>query len=538
MKIACFEPGVATDAVYEARLPRGIVNIASEIENLGHEVQVFIDSYKRIDWSTLNIDEIKAKYPLILEADLFCFSYIMHSRNETLDRVATLAKLNPSAVRIAGGQEVTMSPGREMNVRLSENLAAFDAVVLGEAEETIREIIHRIERGQDFKGLRGVWYRENGLIIKNKRGQRPDLNRISFPNYNLIIGYKPHIETIIGAETSRGCSERCDFCQQWLIAGPCQRYKNPDVVVEEMRRYPWDQLFFILDDHFGENKTRAKKLLKAWIKTGLIGPKIIQSSVKSNYRDPTIFDKKKRSSWLKVLWNIDWGFFWLKWKSGVISECLGIESISQKTLDSWNKSSTKFATTVVLFLMRWVFRIHSHGMFIVSPEDGIKDIDKNAKYAGKKCGSYQLLFLTDLAGTRETFRRKKSGAIWDPEPKRANGHFMRIISNREDPVKILDFVEKQYYRQYSKFRTILRASINFAFFPVYFLWIRNFQKLRERSQKSILGKIKVRLSATLLECLFTIGMRWTALNKAKRFFSSREYRIHREELKSISSSMS
>jgi anaerobic magnesium-protoporphyrin IX monomethyl ester cyclase len=75
-------------------------------------------------------------------------------------------KMDPEITTIMGGPHVTFTS--------EETLRAFpevDIVVRGEGEETMRELLPALERGESLGKIQGVTFRENGSI--RKTGSRP-----------------------------------------------------------------------------------------------------------------------------------------------------------------------------------------------------------------------------------------------------------------------------------------------------------------------------------------------------------------------------
>jgi len=110
-----------------------------------------------------------------------------------------------------------------MQERCLHESPGIDAVVTGEAEVALVELLERLERGQDLLGLAGVVFRKGGTVIKNPpRNFITDLDAIPFPARHLmgeVNHYIPSPATYRRAPvavmmTSRGCSRKCIFCFQ------------------------------------------------------------------------------------------------------------------------------------------------------------------------------------------------------------------------------------------------------------------------------------------------------------------------------------
>ena len=169
--------------------------------------------------------------------------------------VASLVKeMQPQARIILGGPHPTTLPDKCLD-------GPFDYLALGEAEETLPELI----RKDGGEGVAGVWFRKNGLWVQNAaRAPIENLDELAFPAFDLVdlekykrlwfqldtIG-RPVSGTSILA--TRGCPHQCAFCQPTLerLFGRKLRKRSPENIVEELAwlkdRFQIDGFIF-LDD--------------------------------------------------------------------------------------------------------------------------------------------------------------------------------------------------------------------------------------------------------------------------------------------------
>lgn len=138
----------------------------------------------------------------------------------------------------------------------------IDAVVVGEAEETIVEVMRKVKEG--FKDIAGVVYRENNRVFVNtRRLPIEDLAKIPLPAYHAVdFKQQYEIPTVI---TSRGCPFECGFCSLSCFEGKKVRYNSIENVIKELKilvqDYGMKYLFFV-DPTFTINKARALQLCK------------------------------------------------------------------------------------------------------------------------------------------------------------------------------------------------------------------------------------------------------------------------------------
>jgi len=172
--------------------------------------------------------------------------------------VAKIAK-NYSSFVIMGGPHATILPNTLIG---NDNV---DAVAIGEGEITFREIIERFQKDEKLNGVKGIWFKENGNIIKGPmRCPIKDLDSLPFPAWDLL-DMKKYIKNWFSLDSvnpnlngvnimgSRGCPFNCTYCQPTLrkIFGEKVRLRSPENVINEIktlkRLYNIDAFYF-LDD--------------------------------------------------------------------------------------------------------------------------------------------------------------------------------------------------------------------------------------------------------------------------------------------------
>lgn len=145
---------------------------------------------------------------------------------------------------------------------------------------------------------------------------------------------------LLGAiQTTRGCTNRCEFC---AISSFCEhgvKFRPIKNVIEELKNMS-NKWFIIHDPHITSNKKYAKDLFKALIKNK------IQKNWVSN-------------GTTNVLLNADDEFLNLAQKSGCVEWFVGFESVSQEALNQINKKHNR-----VKDFEKMIKRVHDHGMTI------------------------------------------------------------------------------------------------------------------------------------------------------------------------------
>jgi len=137
----------------------------------------------------------------------------------------------------------------------------IDVVVIGEAEETIVEVL----RNWDSLGkINGIAYRDKNRVFMNQpRFPLQDLDSLAFPAYHALDFKQYQILVII---TSRGCPFSCVFCSLGALWGKRVRYRTIENVMKELRllvgKYGAKHIFFG-DSTFVVDRKRAIDLCRS-----------------------------------------------------------------------------------------------------------------------------------------------------------------------------------------------------------------------------------------------------------------------------------
>jgi anaerobic magnesium-protoporphyrin IX monomethyl ester cyclase len=178
------------------------------------------------------------------------------------------------ASRRAGAQYVVLG-GPHISDFPKESLAleGVDAVVKGEGQQPMLELLSLWEKGEEVKGLPGVIAHPEDLIptedvyFSNNLDDYPIIDRtlVDYTRYYDVMGKGGIFTTII---TSRGCPYRCTFCNT-----PRHRYRvmSPKRVCEELEACIklGVREFYFVDDTFNITNQRVHDLCDEIIRRGL-----------------------------------------------------------------------------------------------------------------------------------------------------------------------------------------------------------------------------------------------------------------------------
>lgn len=372
MKIRLIEPAPPGMHVYsKVHLPRlGLPMIGAVLKEQGHDVAINVADLKPIDWDD------------VYDADLVGFSTTTSTVTQAYDFADALRERGIPTV--IGGPHVTFMA--------DEALAHADYVARGEGgEQLMPELIEALRGERSLDSILGLSYRTNGQHRHNPlRPATADLDLLPVPDISLIRGHERMRQYPI--MTSWGCPFNCNFCSVTAMFGKKFRMRSPEHVVAEIRERRPKRIFFY-DDNLAANRGRLKTMLQMMIDEGL--QVSWSAQVRTDVaRDPELLELMRRS--------------------GCWCVYLGLESISQATLDSYEKAQSVDDIVKAVATLH-EHGINSHGMFVLGADTDTKDVVKDTvNFAVKhKIDTVMLNILTPLPGTPLFEELDAQGRIFD-----------------------------------------------------------------------------------------------------------------------------
>jgi radical SAM superfamily enzyme YgiQ (UPF0313 family) len=190
----------------------------------------------------------------------------------TIDHASQMLKdlktIDPEILTVMGGPHVSFCA--------PETLEAFpelDAVVLGEGEQTMVELMQTVRSGGDLSGVNGIAFRRGSeMTITPGRQFIANLDSLPLPARHLLpIGRYRTLGLPATLTTSRGCPYQCIFCVGRKMGGAKVRYHSTDRVVTELAYLAKRQFerINIADDLFTANADHCLAVCDAVIRHNL-----------------------------------------------------------------------------------------------------------------------------------------------------------------------------------------------------------------------------------------------------------------------------
>jgi len=162
----------------------------------------------------------------------------------------------PNITTVMGGPHVTFDYENTL-----KDYPEIDLIVVGEGEETIRELVQTNGDRHKWPAIKGIAFVENQkLVLTGKRDFITDLDTLPLPARHLIpLSRYQALGFPISIITSRGCPNQCIFCQGSRMVGHKVRYRSISNIfdeIEEILSYGFTRLN-IADDFFTSNSKRV-----------------------------------------------------------------------------------------------------------------------------------------------------------------------------------------------------------------------------------------------------------------------------------------
>jgi len=241
--------------------PLGTLYVASSLLQAGHDV-------KFLNGAFMPHDDIMASLSGY-NPDVVGIYSTTFGWNKALATASAIKKVLPDIFITVGGPYPVA-----LQEKCLDDSIDIDAVVTGEGEITLVEMIERLEKGQSLDGVQGIAYRDDRGIRKNPaRPLITDVDSIPFPARELLgdaMDYVPPPATykrrpVAVIMTARGCNRRCIFCFQIDKDRKYGvRYRSVENVMQEIELcldQGYKEIKFI-DDTLAADYDRAMKIAK------------------------------------------------------------------------------------------------------------------------------------------------------------------------------------------------------------------------------------------------------------------------------------
>ena len=259
--------------------PIGLTNLASYLEKLGHDIDIFDTSfylefalkkreilqkntgfYKPIE-NPVHVEYIETDLVNDLNErvkefnpDIIGFSILSSHYYYAIDLADKLKEKYPEIPIIFGGLHPSIMPEETIDVE------SVDMICIGEGEYAMAELLKKMNEKRDISTVKNIWIKKSGKIYKNEIRELVDINKLPELNWSLFSGqhfYAPlngRVYKMGSVEFSRGCPFSCSYCSCTFLRNltapqKYMRRKSIDKAISDLRflkdKYELEMFYFI-----------------------------------------------------------------------------------------------------------------------------------------------------------------------------------------------------------------------------------------------------------------------------------------------------
>lgn len=388
--------------------PLGLLYVAgSVVRNCKHELHIIdaiIDnlSYKQIE------DRVRKTGPDVVGIYATIFTF-----RDVLDIARIVKSINKNIHVCVGGPLIVAYPEEAMTH------VNFDSAIVEEGEISFVELLDCIDKKKPLHSVKGILYRENGQVrMAEARQPIEDLDSLPFPARELVP-YKKYYD-LIGREkimttisTSRGCPNRCAFCNRLGIN--VYRMRSPKNVVDEIEECIKLGIgeFFFIDDTFTHDRERVIAICDEILKRRLHIKWDVRTRVDALDNELAIKMKEAGCSLVRI----------------------GIESGSDKVLKQLNKRLTVAQVEKTISALQKAQLDFVPYFIFGNPSETMEDIMKSIDFAIKLNPPYVVFAILLIMPKTDIFYRGMKGGIFK------NDFWRDFVLNPTDNFKPLFWTE-------------------------------------------------------------------------------------------------
>jgi anaerobic magnesium-protoporphyrin IX monomethyl ester cyclase len=283
--------------------PQGMGYIAAVLVKEGFDVEIY--SQDKFHWPEAHLTEYLDKNSFDVVGVGVIAGYYQYRKIKKISKAVNKSKNRPFYV--IGGH----GPSPEPAFFIKQTGA--DAVVLGEGEITIVELLKAVAEQRTLTAVKGIAFKNgDDVIINNPRELIQDIDDIPFPAYDLFpMDYyrllrMPHCvnsDFIMLMLSGRGCTFECNFCYR-MDKG--FRPRSSESIIEEVKllkqKYGITYIAFS-DELLMSSAERTLTLCNAFIKANL-GIKWYCNG-RLNYAKPDVLALMKKAGCVFVNYGIE-----------------------------------------------------------------------------------------------------------------------------------------------------------------------------------------------------------------------------------------
>ena len=424
--------------------PLGLAYIASVLEKGGIEVVIIDQFAEKMDNDAL------VKAVILHRPDVVAFSCLTPTIKNTLFIIEKIKALKPETRIVLGNIHPTL-----FSKDLLES-GLVDAVVRGEGEYSMLELMVAFREGRNLEEVKGVSFIKGNKVYHNPdREPVKDLDTLPYPAWHLLDLAKYDYCPLVGLNrtkflpilASRGCPYQCVFCAQEKIHKKIRYRKTKDIVdeIENMHNSYGISCFAFNDPFFPFSIQQGLEFCDEIFSRGL--EKKIKWIAESRVDKVNLELLKKMK------------------RAGAYLIMYGFEVGTQKILDTLKKDSTLEQSLQAMEFTKKA-GLYTLGLFMLgAPGETKEDCEETIRFSKKlDCTIAKFNIVVPYPGTAlfdkcktefdlENSERFMSWLDWSPQ---VNYNDMIYVSDTMDARELVGLQRKAMFQFYFRPRSIVR----------------------------------------------------------------------------------
>ena len=350
-------PYVDQDLEMACKESIGVCYLAAVLRRHGFTVTILDADLLRLDATETAAWICSASY------DIVGFS-VLEGTIESLDEIIRILQQKElSAHIVLGGYFPTM-----MVREVLQRIERVDCIILGEAEYSLLNLAVALRDKQDWHKVKGIAYRKRTEIIVNPCDQVKPVDELPFPDRDLLpeVLRRGGVTGIVG---SRGCFASCSFCcinsfsKKSGISG--WRGRSPVNIGDELEllvgKWGVRSISFYDGNFIGPGKAGIDRAYR-------IGEEIIKRNLDIHFAISTRADQ------------VDADLFSFLKKAGLSEVFIGLESMTQRILDLYEKNITVEINKKAVRTLEECKVYFRPGFILYEPHITMKEIKENVDF--------------------------------------------------------------------------------------------------------------------------------------------------------------
>lgn len=449
--------------------------------------------------------------------DMLGFSCYIWNISQIRSLIRNLRPIMPKVRFFAGGPEVSYDPEDLLNC-----LPELDAIVTGEAENSLPALLKAWGTGQHPSEVKGLVWRLRGqstktettlpLFLKEFSGKVIDQNAdlivinektLEFPDLNQLPN--PYAQTenfegrLVYVETSRGCPFNCEFCISSTFRGI--RYLEPEKFRLILRQLlvSGAQTVKFVDRTFNANKEHAFQILDIFREEVIRFLETISDDDKNTAGAKNAVEDRMIRAHCEMageLLDEQWLDYLENYPPGMIQIEIGVQSTHQPTLALIRRPQHFALWKEKVRFIQHHCQIPVHLDLIAGlPGEGWQEFQNSFNDVfDVQPDNLQLGFLKVLKGSAIWQKSTEYGLIYSPEPPYIILQTNQLTHDELLALARIEEILEKYYNS-GKFRYSLAILFQYLNNPFDFFhclaryWSQKGLALREWNSKALYAKI-------------------------------------------------